>query len=373
MPSRRIESVLSPHYNAVKNGSIHSLPGTPVNTSRRRLRLRAQGVVGSPSCLLQQKLHTSQCIVPVEVVEEIVVAILAEQPTFSSIANLSLASYQFRQIAFRNFFKNFNALSKRAWCLLTGISGVYSWARSIQSLSTTIFHNIETLQHFQNIHTVNVDMSPEGLNTQRTFIKYLLAHLPSRLLHLKLCFLPRIDTNLLSGIAERFPALKTLALTCTERLIDDCCWDCYEETSTCTLHSPIPDVYFDAEDLSCAFGSALSPLTKLEHLTLGIFLSHLDTLHYHLRHCRSTATTPAILQVYGPGSCTYCRLAFESGTWNGELFASASVSRFLPALKSVSWSSYFVGDQPGDGLDGLTTTAWVRREEGKVSVRRAPW
>ena len=106
-------------------------------------------------------------------------------------------------------------------------------------------------------------MSSEGLSTQRSFIKYFFKQLPPHLIHLELSFLPRIDVNLLSCIATKFSDLKSLELTSTERLIDDCCWDCYEDASTCTVHSPIPDVYCDAEDLSVSAFSFASYFSKL--------------------------------------------------------------------------------------------------------------
>ena len=112
-----------------------------------------------------------------------------------------------------------------------------------------VFSQVHDLSAFINLQNVAIRMPDEGLSTQRTFVKYLLKSLPSTLLHFKLSFLPRIDTTLLTSIATKLPDLRTLELTCTERLIDDCCWDCLEEASTCTIHSPMPDIYCNAEDL----------------------------------------------------------------------------------------------------------------------------
>ncbi|TCD71781.1 hypothetical protein EIP91_003124 [Steccherinum ochraceum] len=175
-------------------------------------------------------------------------------------------------------------------------------------------------------------MSSEGLSTQRTFVKYLVKNLPSRLLHLKLSYLPRIDSVLLSTISAKLCKLKTLELNCTERLVDDCCWDCCEDASTCTIHSPIPDVYADVEDLSLAYATALTPLTQLEHLHLGIYLSELDIFYYHLYNCRTvtfqTILGPAVMGTSvlgGPDACDACRSLFAADVRATELYATGDV------------------------------------------------
>lgn len=122
--------------------------------------------------------------------------------------------------------------------------------RTLESDSMIVFSQLHDLSCFKHLQNVAIRMPDEGLSTQKTFIKYLFKNLPSALLHFKLSFLPRIDTTLLTSIAAKLSDLRTLELTCTERLIDDCCWDCLEEVSTCTIHSPLPDIYCNAEDLS---------------------------------------------------------------------------------------------------------------------------
>ncbi|THH32476.1 hypothetical protein EUX98_g1741 [Antrodiella citrinella] len=360
MPSRFAEDVLSPRYQLRSTSEVKH--------------------TGVALTLNHSKLVPGICIFPVEVLEEIILAVLVPKRVFSSIANFSLASYQFRQIAFRNFFKTFCASSIDQWTNLRKVPGVVSWARSLESVSIVVFSQLDNLAAFTNFSSVEIDMSPEGLSTQHTFIKYLFKHLPAGLLHLTLSFLPRVDTALLSRISEKFLNLQTLQLTCTERLVDDCCWDCYEEASTCTVHSPIPDVYVDAEDLSYAFGTALVPLTKLTTLHLGIFLSELDIFQYHLYDCRcitfQTLIGPAVMGTSsfgGPDSCPQCFELFSKNVRATELFASACIARTLPALETISWSSFFAEDNPGDDQDNLTTTAWVLRKDGKVKVRRAPW
>ena len=120
----------------------------------------------------------------------------------------------------------------------------------LECLSIDLHWFPRNLSNFHFLQYVEIAFSPEGLNTQQNRIDQLFKYLPSRLLSLKLIYLPRLDVNLLSSIAALFTELHTLTLTCTERLIEDCCWYCYEEASGCTVHSPLPDIYCDADDLT---------------------------------------------------------------------------------------------------------------------------
>lgn len=198
------------------------------------------------------------------------------EPVFSTIAGFSLASYQFRQIALRQYFARLYAHSKESWHNLCQIPGIYSWVRlvltprpnpcqnpklklhicaythfsDLDCLSTSILSDISHLLHFSNLQHVHVDFSPEGLHTQRTCIRKILKCLPAELTLLELSYLPKLDVDLLHRVAKHFPHLTNLKLTCSERLINDCCWACYEESSSCTVHSPIPDNHVDVDDLT---------------------------------------------------------------------------------------------------------------------------
>ena len=72
---------------------------------------------------------------------------------------------------------------------------------------------------------------------------------------LKLTFLPRIDTALLSLVALQFPSLMTLGLSSVERLDEQCCWLCLQESSSCIVHSPIPDMFPSADHLAVGIPS----------------------------------------------------------------------------------------------------------------------
>lgn len=64
-------------------------------------------------------------------------------------------------------------------------------------------------------------------------------HFPGTLVSLSLTSLPRITQLLLKEIARRCMSLKELELSVVQRLSTDCCWACFEESSSCIEHSPI--------------------------------------------------------------------------------------------------------------------------------------
>lgn len=127
----------------------------------------------------------------------------------------------------------------------------------------------------------------------------------------------------------------------------------------------------------------MAPLKKLETLHLGIFLSELDIFYAHItNHCPHPNGGALCLinkpfgpfwQPFGPDECTACQDMYAADVRKTELFASAALSRFLPSLKELSWSSFFALGEPGDDPDNQTTTAWIQRQDGKIRVRRMPW
>lgn len=106
------------------------------------------------------------------------------------------------------------------------------------------------LKTFSNLHTVTIDFNLEGPQTHHTCAKLILSCMPLQLVHLELLLLPSITTHLLSLVATYCPHLKTLVLRCCDRLLSDCCWNCYEEAGSCTVHSPIPKYFCNAEHLA---------------------------------------------------------------------------------------------------------------------------
>lgn len=112
----------------------------------------------------------------------------------------------------------------------------------------------------------------------------------------------------------------------------------------------------------------------MQHLHLGIYLSDLDLFYYHVLHSQMEPIKPAKrVWPHAPNECSHCRDTFSEEVRTTELYASAAIARFLPSIKTVTWSSFFTLDEPGDCPDDQTTTMWVLRKDKKVKVRRATW
>ncbi|OJT11204.1 hypothetical protein TRAPUB_12248 [Trametes pubescens] len=206
---------------------------------------------------------------------------------------------------------------------------------------------------------------------------------------MKLTHLPRIDTALLSLIASRFVSLEILELSCTERLDEQCCWLCFEESSTCTIHSPIPDLFVTEEHLTVcrpiailpssprrltvgvlhlqtSFCKALAPLMRLETLFLGIFLSDVDVFTRHLERCATiVVASPRTPNCYptppfGPNACVTCCGQHATEVQERECLAKTLFLRALPSLVNIGFSSWFPlavcgpkeENAPGLGGDG---------------------
>jgi len=64
-------------------------------------------------------------------------------------------------------------------------------------------------------------------------------YLPERLVSLRLTSLPCITQRLLKEIARRCVNLRELELSVVQRMCTNCCWVCFEESSSGIEHSPI--------------------------------------------------------------------------------------------------------------------------------------
>ncbi len=109
-----------------------------------------------------------------------------------------------------------------------------------------------------NLDELSINCSHEGFSTYQQRFKLICANLTSRssitsLTTLTLTALPRIETNLLQRIAQSFPSIVNLYLSCTERLNFSHCWYCLEDSLTCTMHSPVPERYLEVQDLAVSF------------------------------------------------------------------------------------------------------------------------
>ena len=168
--------------------------------------------------------------------------------------------------------------------------------------------------------------------------------------------------------------------------------------------------------------SALGPLTKLEDLHLGIFLSSEELFYDHLEHaisyepapisapsptsdpetilpspapsssspiCNTQSTSPQPTTQYqqqqqqqpyyqasptkpsGPEWCIQCFEMHAKNVRLCELQATLALAQTLKGLKSVMWASWF-GRQRQE-MEGRRTRVWVSRLGSKIRVRRRSW
>ncbi|KAJ7043589.1 hypothetical protein C8F04DRAFT_912922, partial [Mycena alexandri] len=272
---------------------------------------------------------------------------------FGAIAPFTLASLQFRSLALRRFLRHVifspsefgeNSQWARFFKLLDSLDGrtggeCFTWVRSLRASSKTLYDRFHSarLAALTHLEELSVDLATEGLNTQKPFLK-LIDKASHKLTMLTLTSLPCIDIPLLRLIAGTFPYLIDLYLSCTERL-EFHCWSCYEESLSRTIHSPIPDMFFDCRAMAIVFARILRPLTFLTHLYLGIYLSDEMLIQYHIDHAEAEEQYP-----FGPEFCTLCDEAVAEIRLR-ELAASLEFARSLKALRTIGFSSF---DSPGD-------------------------
>lgn len=205
---------------------------------------------------------------------------------FSTIASCTLASSLLRQIALRQYVRDLLLETPKQWSGLyqmlsaqqdkhgntecftwirfvyaafwINIAHIFTEVRSLCASSTVLSAEPRRLLSLTRLHQLSVDFSREGLATQHPRIRLIFKQLESstvgtNLSSLTLSSLPRIDVHLLRIISASFPSLADLYLSCTERLEVACCWICFEDSLSCTLHSPIPDHYLEIEDLTVRY------------------------------------------------------------------------------------------------------------------------
>lgn len=135
------------------------------------------------------------------------------------------------------------------------------------------------LPRLTKLRVLSLDLASEGLSTQHPSLSSLFRQLGSsnsafNLTSLTLSNLPRIDIPLLRLLANTFLNLTNLDLCCTERLEFSCCWVCFEDSLSCTAHSPIPEEYADFKDMA---------VSAIRDLATKLMLSCLDSMHFQVR------------------------------------------------------------------------------------------
>ncbi|GJE91240.1 hypothetical protein PsYK624_073890 [Phanerochaete sordida] len=332
-------------------------------------RLRAAPSTNSPkseSRFAKPNLKKSLPYLPIEILDYIVAFMLLDHPFFPTIENFSLASRQFRLIAFRQYFSLLVVRSKAHWATLCQILGVRSWARTLDAVSTALYANTSHLASFTHLHTLTIDFYAEGPRTHHTSAARLLAHAPASLTHLELRLLPSLTPPLLALAAAHCPHLRTLVLRVADRLAPDCCWNCYDDAGSAALHSPVPNEFCSAEHLAHAFGAALAPLHVLRHLELGVHLSPLPLFHAHLAHAGDFRfpPPPGAPPPFGPDACAACA-PLAGPVRDAEVRAAAVLAAYLPSVEGVTWATWFAkrGREGDDVVRGTTRIRIVRDEE----------
>ncbi|KAJ7091348.1 hypothetical protein B0H15DRAFT_977221, partial [Mycena belliarum] len=350
-----------------------------------------------PDCTLEpSQSNCSSPPLPPELLDRIIELALEFRCSFhpsnksEAIASLTLVSTQFRGFAWRHYFRHIilaecgqDKSPWREFCSAEKQIGenCFSWVRTLRASSKTLTFHSAQLSALNYLQELSVDLSTEGLRSQLPILKRICLALLSccssvdninashTLTILTLTSLPRIDIPLLRLIAESFPRLVDLHLSCTERLDLHCCWLCYEESLGVTVHSPVPEMFSHSRDMAVASAKTLVPLKHLQHIHFGVYLSDEALVHDHIRHGNEEGEFP-----FGPEQCILCD---EVGTevQLRELAAGLEFAQYLKALRTIGFSSFFEDGTEchSDGQWTDKTTVYVLRENGRIRVRKAPW
>lgn len=100
---------------------------------------------------------------------------------------------------------------------------------------------------------------------------------------------------------------------------------------------------------------------------LGIYLSHEDVFYEHIEHSEDPDVVPT---PYGPNSCDYCEKLYAEETRQTELAASADIAQYLPALKTISWKTFFAKNRTQGADDEQITTMTIERGDAQLTVKR---
>ena len=289
------------------SNEMHS-PGLII---RRKSLLRRQNSLAFPNTAPQVPMEILDAIIECYVIEldplTAVPAIESQKTIFAKyIMPCTLVSKDFRHLVLRSFFRSLSMGSGDDFKALLGFlgqidsqyhkqgwNGGFSWVRFVlelfaefayclnvahtfRSLSAPSFlipPNVKELKKLPCLHDLHVDFSHAGLMLQRSCFGQLFKSLDAHKIILKLTSLmltnlPRIDEDLLKMVAFELPGLIELHLSSTDSLDLDCCPNCYEDSLSRIIHSPIPEMYIDAKTLavsSVSWGrSPCSPLVCWE-------------------------------------------------------------------------------------------------------------
>ncbi|KAF8903498.1 hypothetical protein CPB84DRAFT_773606 [Gymnopilus junonius] len=278
------------------------------------------------------------------------------------IKDSMLVSKDFRFFILRHFFDRLFFESKDdskdlleylakidAYYCQQGLTFVgYSWIRSLCSPSFLISANEGSLDKLTHLKDLCIDFMHSNVLLQRTCSDHLFTTLSGHpivynLTSLMLTALPQIDVHLFKSIAEVMPAVTNVHISSTDALDLDCCPECYEESFSRIIHSPIPGRYPHVQAFADAIGPLLAPLQYLSHLYLGVFLSRPVLLDLHARHNYDVnPESPPVDSTYETiYECALCEKGARASTKQAELVGSLVLAQHIKSLRYVGWSSCF--------------------------------
>ena len=120
------------------------------------------------------------------------------------------------------------------------------------------------LKRFENLQDLIIDCSHCILSAHvSTFSRLFRAltdedNLVSSLRSFIMTDVPCLDDVLLRTIAASLPQVVNLHVSTIEGIEMGCCRNCYEESLDRVLHSPIPDIYLNGEDMAVSLFIFLS-------------------------------------------------------------------------------------------------------------------
>ncbi|KAF8652165.1 hypothetical protein AX16_004522 [Volvariella volvacea WC 439] len=295
--------------------------------------------------------------IPLEVVDKIIQFMTPTKgwgkADFKALIPLLLTSQAFRFLTLRRLFEHLRVESATDWKAVfrflsnqdEPISSLgLTWIRRLEVSSRVLFLKPSAFPPLSRLRTLKVDCSEVTLGTQIGRLKMLADRFsgsPTHLVSLTLTNLVRIDVLDLRLLAQTFPALVDLSLSCTERIDLTCCWICYEESLELICHSPLHGRFANVEDLANSFGDALSSLMNLTRLHIGIFLSDQALVYMHKEHSDENEFTSTINEK--AINCSACVDELRNVRMR-ETTASLILGKLLSKLQTISWSSFYGDD-----------------------------
>ncbi|KZV61347.1 hypothetical protein PENSPDRAFT_693480 [Peniophora sp. CONT] len=364
--------------------------------------------------------ESSQPYIPVEIVEQIALECIGADRSFAALVGMSSASRLLRGIVLRVFFRHTRMLSTVTAQNMIRIPGLSRWIRHLSLNNQTVKHLIHTdsVLKLRDLSLISLDIQPYVPPTTSALPDALIDGLPSTLRDLRITSLAHIGPAGLAGIARTCKALEELELSVVDALRGACCWQCFGESESRVVHSPVMHGRWaqTLEQVIDAYADALRPLPRLRRLALGVFLSpaavlttHLD-LHradslpyategtpaydvasaqhtpaaarsphfkmsdYHLVQAPPAANIRDHVARFGlfatPSRCKECVREYSESVRKDELHATVRLAQRLKGLESVWWSSWFSGDNWQGSTGAMWTRLSVAREGMRLKVAR---